>query len=358
VIVDAVVLLNAASVAESWPGRWWVPPPEALAAIEPGRAHVKVLALEGEGDVWAARAVWIDVDERDEQQVTGTVVDSDDMYEEGDRLTAPLDRIFDLVLVGPEGDYLFNERRARFALGKRVLVGITVLSPDEDEVVERHSFAGTVAHVEPGGIELKLDDQTSYWLPPDATALREAAPGEYSLRDTGQTIVDPDYVATWTITHSGFDSFRLPAEGFVAPNPYEELRDELLGRGVVGRAGTKEAIDRAERALGPLPPDYRAFLAEFGWIGVGPLEVTGLGAGIPAYLDVVEVTQSERAEGGLPARLVVLANDGYGNLVCIDTASEAIALWDHETSGDEGAVPLAETFSAWLLHALRALPGP
>jgi hypothetical protein len=118
-----------------------------------------------------------------------------------------------------DADHDFNRAEAECAIGKRVLVGITVLSHDDDEVVERHSFAGLVKSVEPSrGIELLLDDDTSYWLPPDTDSLREAPPGEYYLRDTGQTVVNPDYLATWTITQAAADSPRPPADGFTAPS--------------------------------------------------------------------------------------------------------------------------------------------
>jgi hypothetical protein len=224
-----LVLLHAAAIAESLPGRWWVPPSETLAAVEPERAYVKVMALEraadGTADVWEARPVWLEVEERGEGGVSGTIVDSELSSEgsaEGDRLAVPWTRIFDLVLLDEDGDALFNEQRARFAIGKRVLVGITELSPDEEDVVARHAFAGTVRSVEPErGIELLLDDRSSYWLPPDASSLHEAPPGEYALRGTGQTVVDPDYTVTWTITQREPGAPGLSAEGYV-PRRAEE----------------------------------------------------------------------------------------------------------------------------------------
>jgi hypothetical protein len=218
-----VVLLHAAAIAESLPGRWWVPPSEALAAVEPERAYVKVMALErpadGAADVWTAQPLWLEVEERGESGVSGTIVDSELSLAgsaEGDRIDVPWTRIFDLVLLGEDGEALFNEQRARFAIGKRVLVGITELSPDEEDVVARHAFAGTVRSVErERGIELLLDDRSSFWLPPDASSLREAPPGEYALRASGQTVVDPDYTVTWTITHREPGAPGLSAEGYV-----------------------------------------------------------------------------------------------------------------------------------------------
>ena len=246
-----VVLLDVASVAARFPGRWWVPPADMLAAVAPERAYVKVMALErhgsGEVDVWGARAIWLDVEERDAEGrgdvwdarpiwldveecdadgVAGPIVDSEierQGFGDGDHIVVPWGRIFDLVLLDADGEAIFNEQRARFAIGKRVLVGISVLTADELGVAERRTFAGTVASVEAArGIELRLDDRSSYWLPPDMSALREAAPAEYVLRATGQTVVNPDYTTTWTVTQSGFESFQLPGGGFVPPEDAAE----------------------------------------------------------------------------------------------------------------------------------------
>jgi hypothetical protein len=73
---------------------------------------------------------------------------------------------------------------------------------------------------------------------------------------------------------------------------YEELRDGLRARPEAGTPLPPQEIDLAERRLGSLPEDYRAFLDDFGW-GVGPHEVFGLGVDIPPYLDVVRANESE-----------------------------------------------------------------
>jgi SMI1-KNR4 cell-wall len=121
-------------------------------------------------------------------------------------------------------------------------------------------------------------------------------------------------------------------------------------------------IDAAVCRLGNLPDDYRAFLADFGWVSAGPHEVFGLGVDIPPYLDVVRVNESEWTEGRLPRHLVAVMNDGGGNLSCIDTTAvskgdgPAIVLWDHEVSPIEGPIPLASTFSDLLANRLLARP--
>jgi hypothetical protein len=84
-------------------------------------------------------------------------------------------------------------------IGKRVLVGITFVSAD-DEVLDQQQFAGTVASADPeDGVELRLDDGSSRRLPPDLDAFEAAAPGDYRLRSTGEVVTDPDFVSTWTV---------------------------------------------------------------------------------------------------------------------------------------------------------------
>jgi len=179
-----------------------------LDAITPGRTQVKVLAVEpdrdGSADPWSAAPVWLAVDEHEDQRVGGTVVATQldrDGYRVGDRLSTPPERIFDLVFFDSDGQGPpLNEARASFMVGKRVLVGFTVLS-SEDELIEQRQITGVVISVDAHrGIQLALDDESTYWLPPDVRPFEEAAPGEYRLRSTGQTILDPDYVCEWTIT--------------------------------------------------------------------------------------------------------------------------------------------------------------
>jgi hypothetical protein len=84
-------------------------------------------------------------------------------------------------------------------VGKRVLVGLTYLDKD-GEVADQVQFHGVV--VAEGGpdepIELqRADTGELFTLPPQ---LEPAEPGEYRLRSTGETVVDPDFLATWTIT--------------------------------------------------------------------------------------------------------------------------------------------------------------
>ena len=216
-----VFLVRAGSLAAALPERWWVPSAAHLETIVAGETLVKVLALVdsedgGGADLWSAAAIWFAVEERVGERLGGTITASRldrDGYLEGDSITAALDRIVDLVAIVDDGRVVVNEDRARFMLGKRVLIGITVLT-STDELVEQRQLVGTVASVHPvDGIEFNLDDGTTYRLPPDPRALEEAPPGEYRLHSTGEVVLDPDYVTTWTV-HQALDADSPPDTGY------------------------------------------------------------------------------------------------------------------------------------------------
>lgn len=90
-----------------------------------------------------------------------------------------------------------------------------------------------------------------------------------------------------------------------------------------GRGATEAEIREAEAMIGALPSDYRDFLREFGWAAFGPSEVAGLGDAPHRWLNVVTVTLSERAEGGLSESMATFYNDGGGNLFCFYTGPDA-----------------------------------
>ena len=85
----------------------------------------------------------------------------------------------------------------REMIGRRLLVGITYVDADE-EVVDQVEYAGIVREVEPlVSIDQGADEPST--LPPEPAAFERAEPGEYRLRSTGEVVVDPDYISTWTV---------------------------------------------------------------------------------------------------------------------------------------------------------------
>jgi hypothetical protein len=180
-----------------------------LETIEAGRAEVKVLVLQLEADGGAslsgARSVWARVEERDDTEFAGCIIRSTldrDGFRVGDRLRAPLDRVFDFAVCDDSGAARLNEQRARFALGKRILVGLTKLDAKGD-LIEQRQYVGRLTHADASrGLELELADGSHEWLPPDVRPLEEAPRGEYRLRSSGEVVEDPDYLCNWTISRS------------------------------------------------------------------------------------------------------------------------------------------------------------
>ena len=84
-------------------------------------------------------------------------------------------------------------------LGKHLLVGLTYLN-DDGTVDRQEQLHGDVIRADEEGLAIRLPSGGHYWLPPDFRAYKQAAPGEYRLRSTGEVLIDPDYITTWTVT--------------------------------------------------------------------------------------------------------------------------------------------------------------
>ena len=91
-------------------------------------------------------------------------------------------------------------------IGKTVLLGLTFTDSDGD-VIEQTQRHGVIAAADPDtGVSVRFVapgrpwDGELYHLPPDLRSLREAAPGAYTLRATGETVVDPDFTWSWVIS--------------------------------------------------------------------------------------------------------------------------------------------------------------
>jgi len=125
-----------------------------------------------------------------------------------------------------------------------------------------------------------------------------------------------------------------------------------------GRGARDEEIDAASLQLGlALRGGYRNFLRHFGWGGVGSIELFGLGADVPAWLDLVAVTESERSDmqPALPRTLVPLLNDGGGNLYCLDASAPGeppVVYWEHTRGEQQVPEPVAPDFISWLTERL------
>jgi hypothetical protein len=97
----------------------------------------------------------------------------------------------------------WDEETAEALRSAYVLVGITTLDANGG-LVSQHQIHGRVSVADPDrGVCIELEGHSageSYWLPPDLRSFEPANPGEYRLRSTGEVVVDPDFVSSWTIT--------------------------------------------------------------------------------------------------------------------------------------------------------------
>ena len=80
-------------------------------------------------------------------------------------------------------------------IGKRLLVGITYLN-QKAELLGLEEFHGRIVEASESGIVVERADTGALAsLPP---GLESAMAGHYRLRQTGEVVVDPDFVAEWT----------------------------------------------------------------------------------------------------------------------------------------------------------------
>lgn len=145
---------------------------------------------------------------------------------------------------------------------------------------------------------------------------------------------------------------------------FTDLKEKLAsyGNSLFGSGATAEDIKKAEVILEiKFSNSYREFLIEFGWGGVECIELYGLGADVPDYLNVVKVTLSERneMEPALQKDLIPLLNDGFGNHYCLDTGRMTdlecpVVFWNHEEASDQDVEIVAPNFSTWLMSMLTS----
>jgi len=100
----------------------------------------------------------------------------------------------------------FWEEKARRMIGKTVLVGKTIVVEGADP--ERVQFHGRIESADPrNGLAIRrADNDELEWLPPDLRAYSLADPGIYTLRSTGEEVVDPDFLTSWTVERPAEDA--------------------------------------------------------------------------------------------------------------------------------------------------------
>ena len=100
----------------------------------------------------------------------------------------------------------WDQEEADGLVGQLLLAGITYVAADGKTVTSQVQCWGRIVSAEPGGIKMTCEGKVwsgeTISLPPHLAAFRTANPGEYKLRSTGETVVNPDITTSWTITES------------------------------------------------------------------------------------------------------------------------------------------------------------
>lgn len=102
----------------------------------------------------------------------------------------------------------WDERLAARLPGKYVIVGLRYvgLNGAPDRLEQKHGVIAKADRREGIAIELQGSERGEFhWMPPQTSILQRAKPGTYRLKESGDVIEDPDYLATWVVTPPGGD---------------------------------------------------------------------------------------------------------------------------------------------------------
>ena len=84
-------------------------------------------------------------------------------------------------------------------VGKHLLVSLTYVA-STGTVDHKVQFHGIITRINEAIIAVdRQDTGEEFTLPADLSALKVAAEGEYRLKPSGDVVVNPDYLAVWTI---------------------------------------------------------------------------------------------------------------------------------------------------------------
>jgi hypothetical protein len=98
----------------------------------------------------------------------------------------------------------WDQQDADGLIGQLLLAGITYLAADGETATSQVQCWGRIVSATPEGISVVCEGKTwtgqTMTLPPHLPAFQAAGPGEYKLRSTGETVVNPDLTTSWTMT--------------------------------------------------------------------------------------------------------------------------------------------------------------
>lgn len=83
-------------------------------------------------------------------------------------------------------------------IGKTLLIGLSYYN-SENKLIRQRQYYGTVTVSNRTKILVRLGNGRMFRLPPDLSSTKVAPPGEYCLKSTGEVVIAPDYLTTWSI---------------------------------------------------------------------------------------------------------------------------------------------------------------
>ncbi len=110
-----------------------------------------------------------------------------------------------------------DDAKAARVIGKHALVGLTYVNAD-GTVRKQVQLHGRITAVDETKMTMRLHgSDEEFTLPPYPEGFKPAEPGEYTLRTTGEVVVNPDLLGSLTITMHAEDEATDPRQD---PLPY------------------------------------------------------------------------------------------------------------------------------------------
>lgn len=106
--------------------------------------------------------------------------------------------VADTSATRPPRRLLRGSERLTGLVGSRLLVGVTLVDPDGG-LIGREQFCGVVQEVGDGVVVVARGDGSPAVIPADEDAFRSAPAGSYTLAGSGEVVLDPDVLTTWTV---------------------------------------------------------------------------------------------------------------------------------------------------------------
>lgn len=100
-----------------------------------------------------------------------------------------------------DNNHIIDEQKVAQMINKHIIIGITIYDFDGTFLEQKQMHGDIVRINEEEGIVIKLhNSDVEYSLPPHLDSVQIAPEGEYRFRSTGEVVVNPDFMTSWTIT--------------------------------------------------------------------------------------------------------------------------------------------------------------